>query len=819
MRTNGGLHLIEHLVWRGLWVLSPLMGAAILALYAWLPVDGVAGSVHSFSSEGFLVQSVLEDRAGGLREGDLIVRAGGYTTDEWLQGVPRGPAWRTGGVVNYEVLRDGQRLTLPIRLAPVSFQSILGRWTPQLIVALCFFATGTFVFWKRPHELPARLLMLICVTTALQHVGDGYGFQYAALPWRWPFWLHLVNEFATFSLTYSSVCYLALTFPTTNSLVKRFPHLVPVVLYTAFPMTRTAAAMTSPSWGVALVRAGVTGTVVSICLIAIAATALIRSIRVARDPVTRAQLRWIVWVGGLAFSIALVGQLLPLILTGESLIPPAITTILSVVIPFVFGVAILRYRLWDIDVIINRTLVYGSLTIVLSLGYWGIVTVLQQAFRALTGQQSPVAVAVSTLLIAILFRPLRHRIQTFIDRRFYREKVDFRQAFLVFSQEVRTIIDLPDLLQVLVQRVTELLHVEYGAVFLLAEDGTSRQARVHDLLPKTSATLSLDRATLSRLRGGETISQPRHPTFPFLVPLLALRMERQSLMGVLALGPRLAGQDYARDDRTLLQGLADQAGTAIHVAQLIEEKQAEINRKEAAEAASQTKDTFLTTISHELRTPLSAIIGYSELLQEEAQDLGQATLIADLEKIRVAGRHLLTLVSAILDFSEIEAGKVNLHLETFELVPLLEDVVTISQPLAQANDNTLQVHYPETLGVMHADLTKVRQILLNLLSNAAKFTQQGHISLMVTYEPADDTPIWVCFHVVDTGIGMTAAQMTGLFQPFMQVPGARQPGGTGLGLAISQRFCQLMGGEIEMASRPGEGTSFTVRLPRVVPAR
>jgi signal transduction histidine kinase len=239
--------------------------------------------------------------------------------------------------------------------------------------------------------------------------------------------------------------------------------------------------------------------------------------------------------------------------------------------------------------------------------------------------------------------------------------------------------------------------------------------------------------------------------------------------------------------------------------------------KDIAEAANHAKSAFLASMSHELRTPLNAIIGYSEMLQEEAADLGQEGFVSDLQKIRAAGKHLLALINDVLDLSKIEAGKMDLFLETFDVATMIQDVVTTMTPLAEKNANTLAVDCASELGTMRADLTKVRQVLFNLLSNACKFTRQGTIMLAVSRE-AGDGAAWITFRVSDTGIDITLEQMEKLFQAFSQAETSttRQYGGTGLGLAITRHFCKMMGGDITVDSTVGTGAAFTVRLPVAV---
>lgn len=247
--------------------------------------------------------------------------------------------------------------------------------------------------------------------------------------------------------------------------------------------------------------------------------------------------------------------------------------------------------------------------------------------------------------------------------------------------------------------------------------------------------------------------------------------------------------------------------------QLVKERTAQLEKAhDEAIKANLIKSQFLANMSHELRTPLNAIIGYSEMLVEEAEELGEPAFVEDLGKIRHAGKHLLSLINDILDISKIEAGKMEIHMETFELSGLIQDVITTVKPLTDKNGNQLDTRSVQ--GEMTTDVTKLRQILINLLSNASKFTKDGTISLDV-YDEMRNHQKGYCFRVKDTGIGMTSEQVEKLFQPFTQADSSttRNYGGTGLGLAISHSFCDMLGGSFQVESEFGSGSVFTCWLP------
>jgi len=376
--------------------------------------------------------------------------------------------------------------------------------------------------------------------------------------------------------------------------------------------------------------------------------------------------------------------------------------------------------------------------------------------------------------------------------------------------------------------VVRIIGAEHAYLLLCADSSerlvlrSARDAEGRDVPPGGYSAVVAERVRMSReavaVSGSadgtarfDGISLP--PRHMLAAPLLL----GHRMFGVVYLDRGLARGPFTADDVDILTAIGDHLALALeaaHTERLESERRALTRSQEAAQDANRAKSAFIAHMSHELRTPLTAIIGYSELLEEEFQDQGESPYVPDVQRIQSAAKHLLALINNMLDLSKIEAGKMELHVEEFELAEVLDEAVTAILPLLERGGNTFIRRVQPGLGVVGLDRMKVRQVVLNLLGNAAKFTTMGRIELEVAREVAPEGEV-VVLRVSDTGIGMSPSQIKRIFEEFAQGSAAttRRYGGTGLGLAITRSFCQLMHGDIEVTSSLGEGSVFTVRLP------
>ena len=295
---------------------------------------------------------------------------------------------------------------------------------------------------------------------------------------------------------------------------------------------------------------------------------------------------------------------------------------------------------------------------------------------------------------------------------------------------------------------------------------------------------------------------------PFRTMLGVPLLREGNPIGVITL-TRAMMRPFTKQEIQLVTTFADQAVIAIENVRLFDEIQ---DKNRQLQMASENKSQFVSSMSHELRTPLNAIIGLTEMMVTNAVRFGTEKAQEPLRRVNRAGTHLLGLINQVLDLSKIEAGKLELNPQTVQLAPLIEEVIGTARQLAEQNKNQLAVDTPADLGTLTVDPMRLRQILFNLLSNACKFTKDGEVKLRASRVNGRD---WVELSVSDTGIGMTAEQQAKLFEEFAQADKttAQRYGGTGLGLAITRKLARMMGGDVSVASEPGKGSVFTVRLP------
>jgi signal transduction histidine kinase/CheY-like chemotaxis protein len=434
------------------------------------------------------------------------------------------------------------------------------------------------------------------------------------------------------------------------------------------------------------------------------------------------------------------------------------------------------------------------------------------------------------ILIVLILQPsVVEQLRLWADRRFFAKAFADEQQLEHLAETLTLSGDADLMLSAAESRLSRVLGVERAHIILnghrthgYSEDAKLLIAPGSDL----SASLTSQKPTViyfdqpnsyvHRLRSAEQ-AQLRTLQTRVIVPVSG----KDGLAGIISLGPKRFDIPYTRSELVLLQFTASQVSLAVQNSDLASRIAAEASarerikaEKDAMEKASEAKSAFLASMSHELRTPMTAIIGYTEILLEQAEDDGDESTIADLKTIHSAGKHLLELINSVLDISKIEAGKMEVYYEAFSVSELVQNVVSLTKPLIQDKNNQLVLKCETNVGFMDSDRIKVRQALFNLISNASKFTERGIITVSVARSSTNGED-WVTFTVADTGIGMTAEQVEKLFQAFSQADSSigSKYGGTGLGLSLTKKFCELLSGSISVESQYGSGTTFTMRLP------
>lgn len=587
---------------KGMWALTLLFGLFSVLLYSTLPVDGATGDLYSFTLNGFRVQWLIVERAAGLIPGDIIERAGGNTIDEWLSGAQRGDEWATDNQVRYEIVRSGHSLVLPITMTPISPWEFFLHWWAQYLVGLSLIVTGGIVFWRRPFDLAARLFMLFCLAIAWQNFGDAFNFQYAILTRRWLFWLQFASEFGSFMLIYSLVLHFVLVFPTTNPILARRPGLTLFFVYGVHPLVVVLAMVVSPTWTRAIQAANVASWVAGISQGLAAITVGVYSYRTAKDPITRAQMRWLLFGAASVLALAIPGYIIPLFFYNSTLISHPFAIIMPGAIMVIFAAPILRYRLFDIDLVVNRTMLYTTLTVLLVGLYISSVWILTRVAQMWLPLQNETIVAIlASLVLALAFNPLRMRVQRVIDRAFFRHKIDYAQilnSILVDMVNRPTAsISTIELQRMMSDEIPEKLSIRKACLLILDREGQKLldldDSHDHELdidHPLVTNALiirkPLNRLFIREFSSPEAWEWLKSHDIELCIPLFA----GEHFVGLYNLAGKQSNEPYNSDEVRQLNRLAQQVGLSVHNTRLL---QAEKEQRKRAEALAEESARLL----------------------------------------------------------------------------------------------------------------------------------------------------------------------------------------------------------------------------------
>jgi signal transduction histidine kinase/ActR/RegA family two-component response regulator len=793
-----------------------------------------------------------EAKAAGVRPGDTLVAVDGKPfssagiLEDALERI------RPGATLALSIRKpDGslQQVTVILqarRVLPLASAAALQRIITLLILPWFCLVLAFWVVSSRPHDVRAWILLGLLLSFALLPAEPDFRG-----PLRLP---ALIYEIMLSESLGAWLVLFAVFFPERPAWSRRLPWLhwmfvIPVATnmlldglvaaaneasFAFLPWLRfhSSSLQTSIRW-------------FTIAALLIYAATLLQKLRAKgldSDARRRLQIMWSGTLAGIGPTILWIGIAIFRKVPANQAIPPALITtslLLLGLFPGALAYVIVVHRALEVQGIVRHTIRHalGARGIIV-LRVAAIVVLIALLLRSSDGASIRI-VAGCVVVLFLAQHSFSHRLNQWVDRRFFHEEYAAEELLRHILDRGGDLHDTPALLSTIGNSIASALDVSCVGILLLEGEEFRMRCKIGGCGPN-DIRLANTSAVIRELanRAGPWLIYLDDPVSPacklpeadqntlkalqaqLLLPLTG----SGKFIGIISLGAKRSDKPYTALELQLLSNVGSDSSLAIENNLLLSRLEAEVQQRErknaekqAAEQANQTKSEFIARMSHELRTPLNAIIGYSEMLREQAEEIEEAGFVADLDKIHSAGKHLLGLINSILDISKIESGRMELFLEKFSVEKLLQDVVSITRPLVAKNGNSLDLKLVPGTGVVEADITKVRQVLFNLVSNSAKFTHNGVISLLAERQCHDDEQ-FICLTVRDSGIGMTQEQLSKLFIPFRQADSSvtRKYGGTGLGLAISRHFCQMMHGDIVVESQLGQGSAFTVKLPTSV---
>lgn len=732
-------------------------------------------------------------------------------------------ARQVGEFLDFEI--DGTEGTQIVAIPLTHYYSVLYIVIAS-IVGLLFFLIGVFVFYHRPDDKAAVLFhwgsmsaaTMILVTSGrytIEPEGLGIGLRMmfllaqSLLP---VLFFHFTFVFPR-EKWFSSRKYILSLYSVGFVL-----GVVPSILFLQ------AASTISIDYFHEFLYAFFTARWFFVVLGVMALLSLVHSYRSAAEEPERKKLRWILW--GLLAGVTpyLLLWVIPQIIIKEGLIPEEGMLVLSSLVPITFGISIVRYRLMDIDLILNRSVVYGLVMGLLLALYSAIVGALAIAVSTFTASTSFLISAAAAISVALLFEPLRVRVQRFVDQKFFRVHYNFREAQRTFVEEIKNSLDLHQLSELIVKRVDELLSVERIGFFTVKKPSERLQLWAHknyDILETRGVRFETEKLK-TRLNLPVAVSDKIEPGTPFdpadaeifrrwgMALVFPMVSEHGEILGFLVLGEKKSGTRFTVEDVDLLNSVSAQAGLAIERVMLQQKLLLEHAEAQRLEELNRLKSYFVSSVSHDLKTPLTSIKMFAELLRSKKRTPSKAAR-EYLEIIQGESDRLTRLINNVLDFAKVERGVKEYHFSPVKLNETVRSVLRSMQYQLKMGKCLVRIKLSKRDCTLRADTDAVAEALINILSNAMKYSLKKKQIIVSTFQRDGYAGV----RIDDNGLGISREDLNNIFEPFFRAHGGKtqQIGGTGLGLALVKNIMEAHSGRVEVHSTLGKGSSFTLLFP------